>query len=201
MSEEPPPYVTGTKPEDVTRARIVDAAFECAQKYGLGRTTMADVARESRLARQTVYRYFPSKHALIAAIVFREEQRIVAVVRTAVAAQRTLEGALRAAFATCLRTLRDHPLLDKLLATEPQELLPFLTVEAAPVNLGMRLMEEIFVTRAPDAPQELRRHAADMCARAFISYAITPPGDDPDRVAASLARVVAAGLRTDRRTR
>lgn len=193
--EEPVPYLTGrAQHEDPTRARLLDATFACAERFGIGRLTMGDVAKQAALSRQTVYRYFPTKHDLIAAVVHREEERIIQAVRGAVAPFPDLEPALRAAFTTCLRTLRAHPLLDKVLANEPAEILPFLTVEASPVNLGLRLMHEVLAPRAPHAAEATMRRAADVCARAFISYAIVPPEEDLDEVASQLAALIAGGL-------
>jgi AcrR family transcriptional regulator len=183
------------RPEDQTRARILDAAFSCAERYGLARTTMADVAREARMARQTLYRYFPNKHDLFFALVLREEERILAAVREAIAPHPELRPALEVAFLTGLRWLREHPLLDKVMASEPQELLPFLTVEANPVMaLGMRLTEEVFSTRADGASPVLVHRAAETCARLFISYAISSPLDDAEEVAHTLAELLCSGL-------
>lgn len=199
MSEEATIYrLDDRAPEDVTRARILAAAFACAERFGVGRTTIADVAKEARLSRQTVYRYFPNRHELFAALVLREEARMVDGVRRAIAPYEDLSSALQAALVTALRAMRAHPLLDKVMATEPQELLPFLTVEANPVlDLAMRLMEEVFVTRAAGSRPDLIRRAAETCARVLVSYAITPPTEDEHDVARTLARVLCYGLLED----
>jgi AcrR family transcriptional regulator len=181
--------------DDQTRARILDAVFSCAERYGLGRTTISDVAKEARLSRQTVYRYFAGRHELLAALVLREEERLVARVRKAIEPHAELRPALEAAFTTTLQTFREHPLLDKVMATEPQELLPFLTVEANPVmSMGMRLTEQVLATRASQVAERLRHRAAEICARVFISYAISPPDEANEVVAASLAELVCNGL-------
>src|SRR5688572_21054387 len=104
-------------PEEATRARILDAAFACAGRFGLGRTTMSDVAREAKLSRQTVYRYFPSKHDLLMALVLREEEILLETIRRAVEPHAELRPALEAAFRTILSQMRAHPLLDRLMAT------------------------------------------------------------------------------------
>ena len=98
-------------------------------------------------------------------------------------------------FTMSLKTFREHPLLDKVMATEPQELLPFLTVEANPVmSMGMKLTEQVLATRAAHVPERLRHRAAEICARVFISYAISPPDETNEVVAASLAELVCNGL-------
>jgi AcrR family transcriptional regulator len=181
--------------EEATRARILDAALECATRFGLGRTTMGDVAAEARLSRQTLYRYFPNKHDLLLAVVIREEQQLIETVRRAMEPHPDLRPAMEAAFAATLKAFRAHPLLDKVMATEPQELLPYLTVEANPVlDLSMRVMEQIVAERAPEIPPGLARRFAETCARVFTSYAITPPTDDPVQVAAGLAELFCNGL-------
>jgi AcrR family transcriptional regulator len=178
-----------------TRARILDAAFECAARFGLARTTMADVAKQARLARQSVYRYFPTRHDLFQAVVLREEQRMISTVRRAVAPHAGLRPAMEAGFLAALRGMRAHPLLDRVMATEPQELLPYLTTEANPVlELSTRIMEEILAERAPGVPAHLAHRASETCARVLTSYAITPPADDPSEVAATLAELLCDGL-------
>lgn len=175
--------------------RILDAAFECATRFGLGRTTMADVAKEAKLSRQSLYRYYPSRHELILALVLREEQTMIEIVRRAMQPHDELEPAMKAAFAAMLRAMRAHPLLDKVLASEPHELLPYLTTEANPVlELSMNVMLQITSERAPHVPASLARRFAETCARVFTSYAITPPSDDPETVAGTLAELFCNGL-------
>lgn len=181
--------------DDLTRERILDAAFGCAGRFGVKRTTMALVAKEAGLARQTVYRYFPSRHALVAALVIREDERLAETVRAASAAHADLRPALEAAFLGALRALRQHPLLDRVMATEPQELLPYLTVEANPLlEMGTRHTERVLSERLPEASPLLVHRAAETCARVFLTYAIVPPADDPEEVAANLAELICHGL-------
>ncbi|SRR6266540_2105688 len=181
--------------EEATHARILDAAFACAGRFGLVRTTMSDVAREARLSRQTVYRYFASKHDLFMALVLREEEELMTSVRAAIEPHRELRPAVEAAFRTILRAIRAHPLLDRVMATEPHELLPYLTVEANPVReMGVRMMEEVFSTRMEGVSPVLAHRAAEISSRLVTSYAIMPPDDDPDVVAGQLAELVCNGL-------
>lgn len=181
--------------DEATRARILDAAFECAARLGLRHTAMAEVAKGAGLSRQTVYRYFPNKHALFAALVLREDQRLADEVLAAAAAHADLRPALEAAFLTALRSLRAHPLLDRVMAAEPRELLPYLTVEANPLlDLGTRLTEQVLQERLASASPVLIHRAAETCARVFLTYAIVPPADDPEEVAADLAELICHGL-------
>src|SRR5438552_11690887 len=116
-----------------TRLRILDATFGAVRDFGVSRTTVEDVAQRAGLSRQTVYRYFPSKDHLILALVLREEEKFLSGVRTAFSATADLEDACYRSFLFCLRFAREHPLLDRLLASDPETLLPYLTTRAGPV--------------------------------------------------------------------
>jgi AcrR family transcriptional regulator len=50
------------------RRQILDAAGRCFVRDGFHATSMQDVFRESGLSAGAVYRYFPGKHAIVAAI-------------------------------------------------------------------------------------------------------------------------------------
>jgi len=58
------------------RARILDAAIACFTQFGNDKTTLNDVARVARLSRQTIYRYFPDRRALLEAVQELEEQHL-----------------------------------------------------------------------------------------------------------------------------
>src|SRR5947207_6661305 len=97
-----------------TRARILDAMFDAVRDFGLSRTTVEDVAQRAGLARQTVYRYFPSKDTLIFSLVAREEEAFIAGVRAAIQGHDDLGPAMADGIAFVLRFAREHPLLDRL---------------------------------------------------------------------------------------
>ncbi len=56
---------------DAQRRRILDAAELVLRRYGPGKTTVSDVAREIGQSHASVYRYFASKSELIGALVKR----------------------------------------------------------------------------------------------------------------------------------
>lgn len=179
-----------------TRERILDAAFAALTAHGLGRMSLEDVAREAGLSRQTVYRYFGGKDALITACILREEEGFIARVAEAASAHEEVRPALEAAITTMLRAAREHPLLDRLLATEPEALLPFLTTGAGPVLSAARpLLEQLFTSRLPHLSAQTVRRVADLTTRLFISYAINPPDDAVEDVATGLADLLLNGLK------
>lgn len=177
-----------------TRARILDAAFDAVATFGLSRLTVEDVARQAGLARQSVYRYFGSKDELVAALVIREMEAFLDGVREAHARHTDLEAAMREAALFCLRTVREHPLLDRLLASEPETLLPYLTTRAGPVVARAREVLEELAAERVGGRSGLVHRTADVAVRAVVSYALTPSDDEPEDVATELARILATAL-------
>jgi AcrR family transcriptional regulator len=179
-----------------TRERIVDAAFKAVERFGLSRFTMDDVARLAGVSRQSVYRYFDSKDALIVALVYREEEAFIDGVREAEARHEGLEDAMREAILFCLRTARKHPLLDRLLESEPDALLPYLTTKGAGVIGRARDVIEALASQRPGVDPELVHRTADLAVRAIVSYTLLPSQDPPETVAAEVARILATALET-----
>ena len=58
---------TKTKPED-TRSRIMDVADVLFRRLGFTKTAVADIAGELGMSPANVYRFFPSKNAIVEAI-------------------------------------------------------------------------------------------------------------------------------------
>jgi AcrR family transcriptional regulator len=56
-----------TKPDD-TRARIVETADALFRRLGFAKTAVADIAAELGMSPANVYRFFPSKNAIVEAI-------------------------------------------------------------------------------------------------------------------------------------
>ena len=59
--------VTRNPPEE-TRARIVETAEALFRRLGFAKTAVADIAAELGMSPANVYRFFPSKHAIVEAI-------------------------------------------------------------------------------------------------------------------------------------
>jgi AcrR family transcriptional regulator len=60
----------GSPPADESeaRARIIEAAMRCVDRYGPSQCSLSDVAAELGVTRQTVYRYFPGTDELFSAV-------------------------------------------------------------------------------------------------------------------------------------
>ena len=64
------------EPQAERRNRILDAAERCFVRSGFHRTTMQDVAAEAGMSPGNLYRYFPSKDAIVAGLSERDRARV-----------------------------------------------------------------------------------------------------------------------------
>ena len=68
------------------RRQIMDAAIACFARDGFHRTTMQDIVAETGLSAGAIYRYFPAKEDIVAAIAAEHHTREAAVLADARAA-------------------------------------------------------------------------------------------------------------------
>ncbi len=181
-------------PPVTVRDRILDAAVETAASHGLARLSVGDVAKRAGLSRQTLYKHFPSREVLVADAVLREAGRIVEQVIEAADAHESPQDSVQAAIVTTLRLTREHPLLDRLVRTEPEALLPLLVGDSTVAVAVRAVVEQITARKLPDVPPADQRRAADLLSRVLISYAISPPDDDPEEMARFMAAMVVAPI-------
>ena len=181
-------------PEPTVRERVMAAGLVTAETHGLSRLSMGDVAKQAGVSRQTVYRYFPSKEALIAAVVEHEAATLIATVVAAAQGHDDPTAAMEAALVAALRGTRDHALLDRLVRTEPELLLPLLTGRDSVVMGQVREIAELVIgPRVGDLDAAELRRFADILARLLISFAVNPPAEEPEALAASVARFLTLG--------
>lgn len=178
-----------------TRTRILDAGLARLGEVGIARLALDDVAAAAGCSRQTVYRHFANRDGLLAAVILREEQAFLEQIRAAVVGRRDLEDALAAALDAALRLAADHPLLERLLATEPEALLPLLTTGAGPVlSAAEPVVAEVLARFAPDLGAAELAVLSDVGARVIVSYATNPSHRPRDVVVAALASLFTGGV-------
>jgi AcrR family transcriptional regulator len=167
---------------DESTVKILDAALAVYEEFGLRRTSIDDVAKRAGLGRATVYRRFPQKGDLIAAVGMREVERFLAVVDVEISKAANAEDRMIEGFVAVVRGLRKHTLLNRLLSSEPEALLPGLTLDGGPV---IALARDYLVTKIR-ADQQAGHLAefdpeplAEMLARLMHSIVLTPDGRIP----------------------
>lgn len=102
---------------DAQRDAILDAAESLIAKYGLGALNMADAASRAGMAAGSVYKYFPDKREVFAALVARALARDVMAMRAAAAGERYPLNALARAIAVFYHGLGE-PRLFRAIASE-----------------------------------------------------------------------------------
>lgn len=175
--------------------RLLDATLEVAADHGISRLSVGDVAKRAGLSRQTLYKHFASRDELVSRTVLREAGRMVELVIAAAALHDDPVASLEAAVLETLHLVRDHPLLDRLIATEPEALLPMLIDGQGAVLGAIRaISEQIIEERVPEATAAEAHSAADLLSRMLISYAVRSPDRPPEEVARFLSTAIVAGL-------
>lgn len=168
------------RPDDIT-ARILAATVEQAEHVGMRRITIEDVARRSGVGRATLYRRFPTKAALIDAVVLAEAHRYFDGHTQACSHATTLVDRLVYGTVFTVTFLRENILLKKLLRAEPETILPSLTVDAGPIldfaigQSAAELRTEIYGTTSTTPEQERHlRTVAELHTRLTLSFIVTP---------------------------
>ncbi len=173
--------------------RIVDASLRCISRWGVGKTTLDDVAREAGYSRATVYRAFPGgKDGLLDGVVRTELSRFFTVLGARLDAATDLEDLVVGGMATAARLLADHEPLQYLLANEPGILLPRISFHEADhvlravsafvsPYLGAHLGTDIDTLRA-----------AEWLSRIVLSYLCSPSSSVDMRDEESVRQLVRA---------
>jgi AcrR family transcriptional regulator len=152
---------------DDVRTRILAATVVCLGRYGIAKTTVDDAAREAGVARATVYRHFADgKDQVIAEAITWAVGQFFNELAQAVADAPDFPTMLEQALVHAHRAVDEHEVLQKVLETEPERLLPQLTQSAPLIQAAIRA----------DFAERLARE--DLC-----------PGIDPERAADWLSRM------------
>lgn len=185
--------------ESRARQRILEATYACVARWGISKTTVEDAAREAGMSRATVYRHFPGgREELIAATVAWEELRFFGGLYDELHDAPTLEEVLERGLPFAHRAITAHEVLQKVLQTEPDLLLPKLTTEATRVTALISGFIVPYLAGDPRLVAGVEVHqAADFLARMVLSY-ITTPGrfdlDDPAQVSRLVRTELLGGI-------
>jgi AcrR family transcriptional regulator len=155
------------------RSRILAGTVTCLGREGIARTTLDDAAREAGVSRATVYRHFPDgKEQLIAEAITWAVGQFFTDLAEAVGSTTDFAEFLEQALVHAHRAVEQHVVLQKVLETEPERLLPQLTQSAPQVQAVLRdyLCERL--EREQLQPGIDAAGAADWLSRMGLSFIV-----------------------------
>jgi AcrR family transcriptional regulator len=153
------------------RERVLEATYECVARYGLAKTTVEDVTRAAKVSRASIYRYFPGgRDELMNAVIAWETGRFFGRLAEAVAGAPDFASLLEEALFFAHRAVEEHEVLQKVLQTEPELLLPQLTIESDRVLGFIRQFLVPYLERETLRPGMELQQAADYVSRMLLSF-------------------------------
>lgn len=159
---------------DEVGVRILDAALAEYLAHGFRRTSVDDVVRRAGVGRATLYRRFATRDELVQAVLVRETRRFFTDIANATSALPNLADRLVEGFVVGLRNARTQPLLQRMLASEPESSIPFLTTRGGP---AMAVMREFLLRQylaCPEGQANSPEEVAEILVRLCISLVLTP---------------------------
>lgn len=182
----PAPVVRPRTPE-ATRARLLDATRRGLTQFGAQKLSMSDVADLAGVSRPTLYRYFPSKDALLSALAEYEGRRFDALLARALRGKPP-EQHLDVALQFIVQYLGSYG-LEQLVRAESGFVLEQI-VGGFPrqrANIVRLIVESLGgAPRSSGLPPE---RIADLVLRIAMSYFLIPGGDPADLLLALRALV------------
>lgn len=153
--------------------RILDAAYEEALRFGIAAMSIERVARRVGVARPTVYRYFANKDALVGSIAERETRRLLDRVEAVVRTQTNIQDQVVEGFAAIIHLTREHPLVKKILTSEPASAVRFMDADG-PVLRTM--LEQVAGRIAEHVPNADAEEIADVIVRVGVTFVMVEDG-------------------------
>jgi len=164
---------------DETDLALIESARHEFVRFGFRRANVEAIGRRAGVSRPTVYRRFPSKAALLQAVVLDEVSRFAERFDATLFAPGRAQDRLADTFVLSVRELRENSLLASVVESEPDLLLTAFTFDGADEFLFIRALLAQRIARfqalagidAPDAET-----TADLVLRLCYTVLLLPYG-------------------------
>lgn len=181
VTTDPAPFTTlsPTLVGSPVECDIADGFMACVARWGVGKTTVEDIAREAGVSRATVYRHFPGGKTAIGATAWSLDiARFIVAVTERILDADSIDDALVLGITTVAEHFGGHPALNFMRDHEPSELERLVSFER---------MDTILLASGTSMAPLLQRfldpvEAFDVSlwlARILVSY-LTEPADYVD---------------------
>ena len=128
------------------REFLMDAAEACFEKYGIGKTTMDDIAKMAGVSRPTVYRHFNDRDTLILAVVMRRSRQLIDRAQKYIRKYKTFEQQLVEGLLFMVDKGRKDPFVGLLVTPAHMDLVNQILVSStAAVDLAYEMWEPILI--------------------------------------------------------
>ena len=159
---------------NTAETRILDAAKQCCERWGVAKVTIDDIATASGVSRATLYRLFPGgKDVLFDALRVRELTGFFDRLTAEADGLDDFEDLVIRLIVTATRELRADQHLAIMLGSEPGEVLSQLTVEGLPRMIRVAT-EYLTPLVRPYLTENESAMAIDLLVRLTISYFLAP---------------------------
>lgn len=167
---------TGLTAVDPELDELLDVAVEELIRYGVARTSLADIARKAGVSRPTAYRKLGGKDELLQRLMLREVLRFYETLERSTAGVTATTDRAVAAFSVGLITAYENRLVSELLDHDQSSVLPHLTTDGDRM-LGV-LTEIVAQFVDPEGTMETQeaRRKCEMIVRLSWSFFLTPSG-------------------------
>ena len=164
------------------RDPVLDAALAAFLDFGIRRTSMGEIARRAGISPATLYRRYAAKSDVVMAVGLREASRDIAAIDARVDTSAAPEEQLTQMYLEVSRRVRGNKLLRRVLDTEPETVLPRLTLEAGPLlDIGRSYLADFLgrLQREGHLPSYDVTPVVDWLARHAQSETLTPAASAP----------------------
>jgi len=160
------------------REQILDAALVCYERDGIIKTTVEHVAREAKVSRTTVYRYFANRDEVLTGVVVRESVQVLQKMQKQLRHIDNLADYLVEAMVYLLQIAPKMPLYPYAFGSEGAELTSRLCYTSEELfALGTRVIEPLYekAVEAGEISKDVSViHVIEWVVRILLSYMTTP---------------------------